>query len=39
LQQNHQLTLYRVSLPELNIKMVDEGLESWGGYQWLGGEK
>ena len=37
LQQNHLLTLYRVSLPDLTIKMVDE--ESWGGYQWLGGEK
>lgn len=35
--QNHHLTLYRVSLPDLTIKMVDE--ESWGGYQWLGGEK
>jgi hypothetical protein len=39
LQQNHQWTLYHVSLPDLTVKMVDEGIESAGGYQWLGGEK
>jgi len=39
-QQQKQLwTLYRVSLPELTIKLVDEGIESKGSYQWLGGEK
>ena len=37
LQQNHQLTLYRVSLPDLIIKTIDE--ESWGGDQWLGVEQ
>jgi WD40 repeat protein len=39
LQQNHQWTLYRVSLPDLTVKMVDEGIGSRGSYQWLGGEK
>lgn len=40
LQQNHKWTLlYHVSLPDLIIKMVDEGIESRGGYQWLGVEK
>ena len=39
LQQNQQSTLYHVSLPELTIKMVDEGIESTGSYQWLGVEK
>ena len=38
-QQNQQWTLYRVSLPDLTIKMVDEGIESRGSYQWLGAEK
>jgi hypothetical protein len=38
-QQKQQWTLYRVSLPDLTLKMVDEGIESTGGYQWLGGEK
>jgi hypothetical protein len=39
LQQNHQWTLYHVSLPDLTIKMVDEGILSNGGYQWLGVQK
>jgi len=39
LQQNQQWVLYHVSLPDLTIKMVDEGIESRGSYQWLGGEK
>ena len=38
-QQKHLSTLYRVSLPDLTIKMVDEGIESRSSYQWLGGEK
>jgi hypothetical protein len=32
-------TLYRVSLPDLAITMVDEGIQSRGSYQWLGVEK
>jgi len=39
LRQNQQWTLYRVSLPDLAIKTVDEGIESVGSYQWLGGEE
>lgn len=39
LQQNHRWDLYHVSLPDLTIKMVDEGIESRGTYQWLGVEK
>ncbi len=39
LQQDHRWNLYRVSLPDLTIKMVDEGIESRGTYQWLGVEK
>jgi hypothetical protein len=39
LQQSQQYTLYRVSLPELTVKLVDEGIEARGIYQWLGGEK
>ncbi len=39
LQQNHGWNLYRVSLPDLTIKLVDEGIESRGTYQWLGVEK
>ena len=38
-QQDQGWTLYRVSLPELTIKMVDEGIQSKGSYQWLGVEK
>jgi len=38
-QQKQQWTLYRVSLPDLTIKTVDEGIESRSGYQWLGAEK
>ena len=37
-EQNNQWTLYRASLPDLTIKMVDEGIESGGSYQWLGAE-
>lgn len=39
LQQNQQWTLYHVSLPDLIIKLVDEGIESNSIYQWLGSEK
>jgi hypothetical protein len=38
-QQKNQWNLYRVSLPDLNVRMVDEGIESKGSYQWLGIEK
>lgn len=38
LQQNQQWTLYRVSLPDLTIKLMDEGIESGSTYQWLGVE-
>jgi WD40 repeat protein len=38
-QPNYRWTLYRVSLPDLSIKMVDEGIESRGTYQWLEVEK
>lgn len=38
-QQDQQWTLYHVSLPDLTVKIVDEGIESEGSYQWLGGEK
>ena len=38
-QADQQWTLYHVSLPDLTIKMVDEGIQSTGSYQWLGGEK
>lgn len=37
-QPDQQWTLYRVSLPDLTITMVDEGIESTGSYQWLGSE-
>ena len=39
IQPDQRWTLYRVSLPDLTIKMVDEGIESTGSYQWLGSEK
>jgi hypothetical protein len=39
LQQNQTWTLYHVSLPDLIIEMIDEGVRSTGSYQWLGGEK
>lgn len=39
LQQNHSWNLYHVSLPDLSIKMVDEGIYSRGTYRWLGAEK
>ena len=32
-------SLYRVSLPDLAITMVDDGIKSKGSYQWLGVEK
>ena len=32
-------TLYRVSLPDQTIEIVDEGIKSTGSYQWLGVEK
>lgn len=39
LQQSQQWSLYHVSLPDLSVKLVDEGIETRGIYQWLGGEK
>jgi WD40 repeat protein len=38
-QPDQKWSLYRVSMPDLTVKMVDEGIESTGGAQWLGGEK
>jgi hypothetical protein len=38
-QPDQHRTLYRVSLPDLIIEIVDEGIESTGSYQWLGSEK
>jgi len=38
-QRNQRWRLYHVSMPDLTIKIVDEGIESTGGAQWLGGEK
>lgn len=38
LQQNRQWSLYRVSLPDLTVEMVDKGIESMSTYQWLGGK-
>lgn len=29
-------TLYRVSIADLTVKLIDEGIESGGTYQWLG---
>ena len=34
-QQNQQWTLYHVSLPDLTMKKVDEGIQSANTYQWL----
>jgi len=31
-------TLYRVSLPDLTVEKIDEGIELTGSYQWVGGE-
>jgi WD40 repeat protein len=39
LQPNHSWNLYHISLPDLTVKLVDEGLESRGTYQWLGVEQ
>jgi hypothetical protein len=39
LQQNQQWTLYHVSLPDLAIKKVDEGIASKTSYQWLDGNR
>jgi hypothetical protein len=38
-QQDQKWSLYHVSMPDLTIKMVDEGIEFTGGAKWLGGEK
>ncbi len=40
LQKNRQwsLRLYRVSVADLAIKLIDEGIESAGTFQWLGVE-
>lgn len=38
-QPDQQWTLYRVSLPDLTVNMVDEGIKSTGSYQWLRSEK
>jgi hypothetical protein len=37
-EEDWRWSLYHVSLPDLTIEMIDENLESRGGYQWLGGE-
>ena len=34
-QEDHTSQLYHVSLPDLTIKLVDEGIESVKNYQWL----
>lgn len=39
LQQNQQWDLYHVSLPDLTVKLVDEGIETRGIYQSLGDKK
>jgi WD40 repeat protein len=39
LQQNHGWKLYHVSLSDLTVKLVDEGIEVGGTYQWLGVEQ
>lgn len=39
LKQNQLWTLYHVSLPDLTLKLVDEGIMSTGSYQWVGTEK
>lgn len=39
LQPNQQRTLYYVSLPDLTVKKVDEGITSRGAYQWLESNK
>ncbi len=39
LQQDRTWNLYHVSLPDLTIKLVDEGIESSDTYQWLGVEQ
>jgi dipeptidyl aminopeptidase/acylaminoacyl peptidase len=39
LKQNQQWTLYHVSLVDLTIRMVDEGIQSTGSYKWLGVEQ
>jgi hypothetical protein len=39
LKQNQLWSLYLVSIADLTIKLVDEGIMSTGSYQWLGGEK
>jgi hypothetical protein len=38
-QPDYTWTLYHVSLPGLEMKKVDEGIQSKGSYQWLGGNK
>jgi WD40 repeat protein len=39
LQQHGRWNLYHVSLPDLNVKLLVEGIGSTGTYQWLGVEK
>ena len=38
-QPDNTWTLYHVSLPGMTVKTVDEGIQSTGSFQWLGGEK
>jgi hypothetical protein len=39
-QQDQKWSLYHVSMPNLTVKMVDDGIENDGANaQWLGGEK
>jgi WD40 repeat protein len=37
LQTDGTWTLYHVSLPGLEVNLVDNGIQSTGSYQWLGG--
>ena len=38
-QQDYKWNLYRVSMPDLTVKIVDSGIESAGGAKWLGDGK
>jgi len=37
-RQETDYNLYRVSLPDLAIQLVDEGIQTTSAYQWLGGK-
>jgi WD40 repeat protein len=38
-QQDKQWSLYRVSVPDLAIKLVDEGIKTMSSLRWLGDDK